>query len=194
MESLVDPQVSKEKFNREVEQFRQLEGDYRKRGWLMVKADFPNVTVVFASPKTKPPCLVFGVDINFDNYDFWAPSVRLVDPLTGQAYTLEQLPTRLPRAMPGQGPPGFGGAVIGQPLMQAHENDQIPFLCIPGVREYHEHPAHTGDSWLAHRGKGEGTLNFILTQLDKYGVSPIISMHHNLQPVFAGFVMNGIPQ
>jgi Predicted metal binding domain len=194
VEALVDPQVSREKFGRELADYRGLEADYRRKGWFMVKADFPNITVIFASPKTKPSCVIFAADINFENYDLWPPSVRLVDPFTGTPYSLEQLPTNLPRLVPVPVPPGQIAPLTPQPLMVAHGNDQIPFLCLPGIREYHTHPAHTGDSWLLHRGKGEGTLNFILTQLHKYGVEPITSLQHNLNVVFAGFGLNGIPQ
>jgi hypothetical protein len=44
---------------------------------------------------------------------------------------------------------------------------------VPGVREYHAHPAHTGDSWLLHRGTGEGTLHALLHIVYQYGVQPL---------------------
>ena len=56
-----------------------------------------------------------------------------------------------------------------------HDSEDVPFLCIPGVREYHEHPAHSGDSWLLHKGSGEGTLYFLLNTIYRYGVEPIPS-------------------
>ena len=52
-------------------------------------------------------------------------------------------------------------------------NGKPPFICIPGIREYHNHPAHTGDSWLLHRRDGEGTLGFIVDKLYEYGISGI---------------------
>ncbi|WP_241359668.1 putative metal-binding protein, partial [Escherichia coli] len=57
--------------------------------------------------------------------------------------------------------------------IQALGPDDIPFLCLPGVREYHDHPAHTGDSWLLHRRSGEGSLHFILESIWKHGVEPL---------------------
>jgi hypothetical protein len=65
--------------------------------------------------------------------------------------------------------------------------DEIPFLCIPGVREYHQHPAHTGNSWLLHRGTGEGTLFFIVDQLWKYGVQGVASYNCQLAISINGF-------
>jgi Predicted metal binding domain len=173
VEALVDPTVSKTKFDRELAQFREFEDVYREKGWWMLRSKFPEVTVAFASPKLTPAAVIFGVDIDFENYDLWPPSVRLVNPFTRIPYTHAQLPTRMPRMVPIQGFPRQPAPMVAQEMLVAHRPDQIPFLCLPGVREYHNHPAHTGDSWLLHRARGEGTLHFILTQLHKYGIEPI---------------------
>jgi hypothetical protein len=79
------------------------------------------------------------------------------------------------------------------PLMQAHGPDEIPFPCLPGVREYHEHPGHSGDPWLLHRGGGEGTLYFLLEKLYQYGVAPISTYHVQLVPAVTGFAQSEIP-
>lgn len=194
MEALVDPAVSETKFNRELENFRKLEDIYRQKGWWMLRAQFPEISVVFASPKLKPPSVLFGVELNFENYDLWPPSVRLVDPFTRIPYLFDQLAFKLPRLVPAQVPPGQPTPLLQQDLMVAHRGDQIPFLCLPGVREYHDHPGHTGDSWLLHRGRGEGTLNFILTQIYKYGVEPIRSMQFGMNISFTGFAIENTPQ
>jgi hypothetical protein len=192
VEALVDPAVSEAKFNREVADFRKLEDVYRARGWWMLKAEFPEISVVFASPKLTPPAVVFGIDLNFLNYDLWPPSVRLVNPFTRIPYTMNQVPSKLNRMVMVQPTPSQAGHMTFQDLMQSHGPDQIPFLCLPGVREYHEHPGHTGDSWLLHRGKGEGTLNYILTQVSTYGVEPINSLNMALNISVVGF-NQGIP-
>jgi hypothetical protein len=36
-------------------------------------------------------------------------------------------------------------------LLGDHPTTKRPFLCMRGVREYHEHPQHTGDEWLMYR-------------------------------------------
>jgi len=195
MDVLVDPAVSEAKFNREVADFRKLEDVYRERGWWMLKAKFPEISVVFASPKLIPPAVIFGVELNFLNYDLWPPSVRLVNPFTRVPYMANQVPVKLNRLVPIQPtPPGQGGQMAIQDMMQSHGHDQIPFLCLPGVREYHNHPGHTGDSWLLHRGQGEGTLNFILSQIYKYGVEPINSLNLALNISVSGFNQGNIPQ
>lgn len=65
------------------------------------------------------------------------------------------------------------GSVPLTNLLQSNRPDDYPFICLPGVREYHDNPAHTGDSWLLHRGSGEGSLAFILEKIWVYGVDPI---------------------
>jgi hypothetical protein len=172
---IVDPAVSHEKFDREIAEFRRLEVEHRRRGWWLLEALFPRVFVVFATPQLRPPAVICGVDIDFTNYDLEPPSVRLVEPFTREPYRQSNLPTALLRRQVmnfalGPGMQQFAGAV---PLMQAHAADDVPFLCIAGVWEYHAHPAHSGDSWLMHRGLGAGTLFHILNTIYQYGVQPI---------------------
>lgn len=193
-EFLVDPAVSRAKFEREVAEYRKLEGEYMRRGWWMLRAEYPEVFVVFANSELKPPAVVFGALLDFTNYDLWAPSVKLVDPFTREPYKANELPTVLKRRTVRQAPPGLAAMIQQQggdmpqfvqdePLMQWYAPDDVPFLCLPGVREYHEHPAHSGDSWLLHRDRGEGKLYFILEKLYKYGVQPITTYNIQMMPV-----------
>jgi len=196
-EIVVDPRVSRAKFEREIALYRQLERDYVRRGWWMLRAEYPEVFIVFGTDKIRPPVVVFGALIDFTNYDLWPPSVKLVHPFTGEPYKLKELPSHLPRrvaAAPPQVQPdmhpitGTGPTqpsnispqpqgITMQAMMQAFSEDEIPFLCLAGVREYHNNPGHTGDSWFLHRGTGAGTLNFLLEQLYKYGVKPMKVIH-----------------
>ena len=190
---LVDPAVSRTKFERELAEYRKHEEEHQRRGWWMLAAEYPEVFVIFGTPQLKPPVVVFGALLNFENYDLWAPSVRLVDPFTRQPYKGKELPSVLPRRVTRQMPPEVA-ALHGLPpgqvammqqdeqLMQFHDPDDVPFLCLAGVREYHEHPAHTGDAWLLHRGRGEGTLFFLLDVLWRYGVRPISRFNVQLEP------------
>src|SRR5207249_10301979 len=94
-DQFVDPQVSRAKFDRELTEYRQLEADYRRRGWLLVRAEFPSVHVVLATPQLTPPAIVTGVAFDYTNYDMRPPSVRLVDPFTAETYKAKELPTHL---------------------------------------------------------------------------------------------------
>ena len=194
-----DPAVSRRKFNREIKEFRSEADEYGRRGWFLAEAAFPHALVILAAVKTQPIAILCGVWFDYSNYDAVPPSVRLVHPLTREPYKWSEVPTRLPRkpALPeaegaAQGlalglaqelPPGIAEAlaqgipqaqlVVAQPLMQAYDNDDIPFLCIAGVREYHDHPAHSGDLWESHRTSGAGRLLRLVQLISKYGLETI---------------------
>ncbi|RUY35501.1 hypothetical protein EN981_26380, partial [Mesorhizobium sp. M7A.F.Ca.CA.001.13.2.1] len=72
----------------------------------------------------------------------------------------------------------------------ANSPEDEPFLCMAGVREYHDNPAHSGDPWLLHRGSGEGCLAFILDKIIKYGIVPIEQLQIQLQPTIVGMVVS----
>lgn len=170
MVQVVDPAVSRAKFNRDLDSFKQFSAEHRARGWFLVEAEFPTVTVLLTSPKMRPVTVVFAVRFDYTNYDFDPPSVRFVDALSGRVLTAHELPNRLPQAVP---IPQLPYAFQSQELLQAYGQDKEPFLCISGVREYHEHPGHTGDSWFLHRVGREGDLSRLLHVIYRNGVEPI---------------------
>ncbi|WP_162428191.1 putative metal-binding protein [Pontibacter pudoricolor] len=159
----VDPEVTHQKFQEELEIFFSLREEYRKKGVLLLEQQYPDLYFAFAAPSLYPMPIVFAVRINFVNYDVQPLSVKFVHPLTLEPITIEQVHTNLPRKLV--------GAPTPQALLQADLN-RIPFFCIPGVREYHNHPFHNGDSWFLYRKKGgEGSLCFLLDNLELYGTS-----------------------
>ena len=196
-EILVDPAVSRAKFERELEAYEQIAADQRRLGWWILRAEYPEVLVAFMAPQLRPASVLFGALLDFTNYDLWAPSVTLVNPFTAEPLRHREIPQvlhllrRVPQMIevPGIGPVQ---GEVDQPLLMAHDPDEIPFVCIPGVREYHEHPAHSGDSWFQHRGLGEGTLFFLLEKLYRYGAEPIKGYQLGLH--IAGFVRADPPQ
>ena len=187
-EQYVDPAVSRAKFAREIAEYRSLEADYCARGWFLVKADWPVAVVLLASSKTRPPAIVVAVRFDYTNYDAGPPSVRFIDPFNGRCLLGKEIPTRLSRAIPGQEipVPVPGGPKLqmrmAQDLMQAHSPEDLPFLCVPGVKEYHDHPGHSGDPWEMHRSAGEGRLVHLLSVISKYGLEPVTGFNVNLVP------------
>ena len=184
-EQYVDPVVSRAKFDREITDYRSFEADYRARGWFLLKAHWPVAEVVFASKKTKPPTIVTAARFDFTNYDAAPPSVRLIDPFSARFLLSKELPTGLPRMIPGPEmdmPGGHKGRLnTVQNLMQVHEPD-LPFLCVPGVKEYHDHPGHSGDPWELRRSSREGRLVHLLEVISKYGLEPVTGFNVNLVP------------
>ena len=185
-EEYVDPAVSRAKFDREIAAFLSIEADYRARGWFLVKADWPVAIVVLASNKTSPPAIVTTVQFDYTNYDAEPPSVRLIDPFSGRFLLSKELPTRLPRMIPGPeiNIPGGPKAQLNteQALMQGHSPEDLPFLCVSGVKEYHDHPGHSGDPWETHRSASEGRLVRLLEVISKYGLEPVTGFNVNLVP------------
>ena len=186
---IVDPAVSRRKFYREIAQFRRKADEYGRRGWFLTHAKFPYALVILATAKTQPTSVLCGVWFDYSNYDASPPSVQLVHPLTREPYKFSELPTQLPKrqAQPeaAQAHPSNGPQlqlVTAQPLMQAHGNDEIPFLCIAGVKEYHEHPAHTGDHWDLYRTSGAGRLVRLVEIISKYGLETIESFEVQMVP------------
>lgn len=199
---VTDTAVTQAKFAREVAEFHQLTRQYAKRGWFLADATLPEVLVVMAAPQLRPPAVITGVLFDFTDYDVRPPSVRLVNPFTRDPYTAAELPTNLMRRTEtGNLPPGFQlppgmptpMVVQQQPLMQAYGPAEVPFLCIAGVREYHDHPAHSGDRWELHRTGGAGRLARILEVIDIYGVRPLNGYGVNLAPTVTGFTQAEVP-
>jgi hypothetical protein len=190
LKQYTDAAVSLAKFNEELAEYRALADTYLARGWFLIDATFPEVFVVMAATKLRPAAIVTGVLLDYTNYDAEPPSLRLVNPFTRVPLTLGELspPARLNRAVPGPpiAFPGMPGANLQmqalQPLMQAHAEDEIPFLCIAGVREYHDHPGHSGDRWELHRASGAGRLVRLLEVVHRYGVEPIQDYSVQLTP------------
>ena len=192
----VDPAVSRRKFDRELAEFRSQADEYGRRGWFLADAEFPHALVILATAKTLPIAILSGVWFDYSNYDAVPPSVRLVHPLTREAYKWSEVPTRLLRRTvppdaegaaqalaPGVALAPGQGVLQVQPLMQAHGDDEIPFLCIAGVREYHEHPAHTGDPWELHRTSGAGRLIRLVQVISKYGPEAIDAFEVQMKPI-----------
>ena len=188
----VDTAVSRRKFDREIAEFRSHADKYGRRGWLLAEAEFPHALVILVTAKTQPISILCGVWFDYSNYDAAPPSVRLVHPLTRKPYKRSELPTLLLRTVAPSGageatqplPPGVAQAqlVPPQPYMQALGGDDIPFLCIAGVREYHEHPAHNGDHWELHRPFGAGRLVRLISVISKYGLETIHGFEIQMAP------------
>ncbi|MBS4064042.1 MAG: hypothetical protein KGZ74_05755 [Chitinophagaceae bacterium] len=179
----VDPVVSRAKFNRELATFKKVKEYNRQRGIILFDAEFPYMKLAFYAYRITPLILAFAIKLDFTNYDLEAPSLKFIDFLLEKELTRPELNIQLLRQQSIQ-PPGqqAEGIINTSPLdlIQFHTPGLVPFVCIPGIREYHEHPAHSNDPWLSHRRKGEGTLGFIIDQLHKYGSEPLNGIMPNM--------------
>jgi len=159
----VDTAISKKKFKDELNLFKANEALYRERGIILLQATFPNIFLAFVAKRPYPASIVFVARLNFENYDMDPISLRFVDPFTFTPLMNFGIPFY--RKLSGSGEL--------QSLMQQNKG-KLPFLCIAGIREYHNHARHTGDLWFLHRKiGGEGTMGFIVEKLYDYGVLAI---------------------
>lgn len=95
----------------------------------------------------------FGVNISLDDFDQRAPSVVFCDPFTWREIPYANL---------------FRANHVGDNnkafnvILDQHPITKKPFMCMRGIREYHDHPQHTGDDWMLYR-KHYGLFSTIQT-------------------------------
>lgn len=201
----VDPAVVRRKVDREIASYFARQDHYRSKGVWVLQYEFPQLLVAFLAANCKPQTVAFGVLVDMSNYDVEPPSLRFVNPFTRVPLKLGEIPTRLvrvrvqniaPQLPPGFAlPPQFAQAAIQPQRIEQHDpllqgesaEDERPFVCLQGVREYHTNPAHTGDPWWLYRGMGAGSLLRLLDIIAKHGTDAIKELQYHLQIVPAGF-------
>lgn len=182
---LVELGVSRAKLERELDAWDDQADLYRRRGWLLLRRDDLMVQVAFIAPVTLPtgtvlPVVTACIRLDYTNYDLEPPSLRFLD-----------IWTREPTAPPVQ-PAQLSVTGELQNLMPGpHPDTGLPFLCLPGVLEYHSHPQHSGDLWLVgHRAaQGAGRLATICERVWQamgrhlglaISLQPVVALGHNL--------------
>lgn len=177
----IDARVSRLKFEQEIERIDVQSETLKKRGVVIQKIQYPFVEAIFIPrsnlklqlpielpPGTPLPALpagmiippgskmqmiainelqglaarAFGVRISLNDFDQRAPSVVFCDP-----FTWDELPYEKLHRGNHMGDNGTAFNV----LLPGHPLTKKPFLCMRGIREYHEHPQHTGDDWMQYR-------------------------------------------
>lgn len=170
--TLVPPEISREKFRRELEWWK-ANSLHQERGWILLRSDDEELVIELAflsrvsisMGSVALPVVVCAVRLSYENYDLWPPSLTFID-----AFTRE--PTR-PHLRAFQSTP-IGPRDV---LVDVHPTTHQPFLCVPGIREYHNHPQHTGDDWLLHRALGEGSISTICDRLWRYMARNVIGLN-----------------
>jgi len=135
--------VSEKKFHRELDVLRSYNGVAAVASEI-VAARFPELRMVFIHPSSRRRV---GFQFQFDDWDQQPPSLALFDPETNSTLVWEKWPQ--------------GGWHAGNP----HPTTGKPFLCLPGIREYHIHPSHLNDYWDNYKAKGCYTLGFIVDRV-----------------------------
>lgn len=171
--SLVDPEVTRRKLEQELELWDQHVASYTRRGWIMLRREPPVLEIAFLARLPVGGSVITAIpaciQVEFSNYDLWAPSVEFIDPFTREyAPPPVQALVEVP-----------GGAQ--NLLVVGHPETGRPFLCVPGIRQYHTHPQHTGDSWLLHRPGREGSLAMICERVWQTMARTLLGVQLQLQ-------------
>jgi hypothetical protein len=170
---LVDPEVTRLKVERELELWHENIEVYRRRGWVLLVEKTPQIDIGFLAHLSlgphSVPVMSACIRVDFTNYDLWAPSVEFIDPISGDfaAPLLQALV---------ESDEGVRDLLVG-----GHPATGRPFFCIPGVRQHHEHPQHSGDPWLLHRAKREGSLVTICDRVWRSMARNLLGLQVNLQ-------------
>ena len=106
--------------------------------WVLNEHSFPILDVTFLG--TRP----LRVRFTCDNWNDLPPSAEL----------LEQDGAAVAQALPG-----------GVFNPSAHPKTGRQFVCMRGIREFHEHPSHIQEQWDTHRGKDGMDLVGLMIQL-----------------------------
>jgi hypothetical protein len=147
---------------------------YRRRGWLLLDRGPLTVEVAFLASVPLVgiytiPVITACIRLDYSNYDLWPPSLTFLDPRTRQP------------ANPAVRAPATGPAGVRDALVDGHPDTGRPFLCLPGIREYHNHPQHTGDDWLLHRATGAGRLAVICERIWQRMVRNVVGLNVTVQ-------------
>jgi len=173
---LVDPEVTRRKFQTELELWR-AHSLHRDRGWLLLGQDeaLPSAEIAFlakVATSTGPgplPVVVCAIRLTYDNYDLWPPSLTFID-------IFSRKPSR-PHVRAFVSTPEGPRDV----LIDGHPTTNQPFLCLPGIREYHSHPQHSGDDWLLHRPAREGSLTNICERMWRLMTKNVVGLNVSVQ-------------
>lgn len=172
---LVPEEVSRRKLARQLELWDQNSELNARRGWWMLRRDPLVVEVAFlarvAFGERLLPVVTVCTRLDYTNFDLWPPSVTFIDPITRQ--TVPPPVRAMDRVT--------GSDEVRDALVDGHPTTGLPFLCLPGVREYHSHPQHTGDDWLLHRRLGEGDLAVICERIWRRMARNVLGLRVGIQ-------------
>ena len=127
----MDRTVSIRKFEAEIWALQtEAAGYVSAKGWKIVESTYPVLAVILRHSRSTRE-----IEFRFtcDEWDELPPSLSLCHPNGGGELTWEEWPKD------------------GWDVHQIHTTTGKPFLCLPGLREYHTHQSHLGNKWENYR-------------------------------------------
>jgi hypothetical protein len=171
---LVPKRVVAAKFDDQLARWHANAAVAARRGWLLLSTGDLTVDVGFlqsvAMGGRTLPVMTACVRLDYWNFDLWPPSLTFLDPLTRQ-----------PAPPPVRAPDRVSDVEVRDALIDQHPATLQPFLCLPGIREYHSHPQHSGDDWLLHRHLREGDLLVVCERIWRRMARNVLGMSVAIQ-------------
>jgi Predicted metal binding domain len=179
---LVDPEISRAKLGREIAAWRSNEAEYRSRGWLLLAHDDLTVELGLLGRiplgNAQVPILLPAIRLDYDNYDLWPPSLTFID-----VFSREAADPLLPQAL-------IVGDAGPRNILLRNGEGKV-FLCVPGTREFHDHPQHSGEPWPLFRSRRMGSLAVVAERVWQSMTQTIQGV--GLQPVLAQQIQIQLP-
>lgn len=158
---LVDPEISRRKLDRELEEWQAKSDKHRARGLLLLRRNDLEVDIGLACPfglvpgQTPFGLIAVAVRLYFEDYDLKPPSLRFINAFSGKP----QPPSMIEALEDKRDGSGEISILPLDPRTREH------FFCAPGNRQFHEFPQHKGELWPVYRGRGAGRLETICDRL-----------------------------
>lgn len=145
------PELSKQLFEEAVGKIVGNSDLLVERGWLVLASTYPELTVGVRHRRTGR-IRVFR--FAFDDWNDLPPRLTLLD-----GETLEELPgTMWPKSGTSHWHASGWTSAGGITSLQ-------PFMCMQGIREYHTHQSHVGDSWENYKSQSGFDLGGIISKV-----------------------------
>lgn len=172
-------EVTEVKLKRQMAAWESNADMYRRRGWLLLRHEGTNVDIGFLAQvrfgQRMLPIMTAAIRLDYADFDLRPPSLTFINGITAE---VAPPPVRaLDRISPQE---------VRDALIDGHPRTCLPFLCLPGIREYHNHPQHNGDDWLLHRALGEGDIAVICDRVWRRMVRNVLGMRVGLISLTAG--------
>lgn len=167
----VDPEVTKIKFRRELDEFKENEKEFRKRGIICFQKNEFSLKLLFSVPHLKPQPIAFAINLDYTNWDVCPPSITFIDPFTDRKLEREEIGLKFYQIKDKNSIQVLPNGQLAELDLLQGGNGIPPIFCIPGVLEYHNHPAHSGDSWMLHRTRGEGKICVLINQIFSHSIA-----------------------
>lgn len=157
-EILVDQEVAKKYFEKEVDFFLRFSHEVKSRGWKVHKVDFPFFEISLYTTKTNVKFKYFTLKFDLTNYNAIPISIEVVYPksyvnVNGIVIGDKDRRARVVKFRDGKN------------VLLVNYKTKRPFICMKGTFEYHTHRQHEKTYWDVFKYSKQGKLFYIVNSI-----------------------------